>query len=119
MVTLGDCLGLKKSCSDKTPQIVVAVLGQAAAGVSQALDAAVNVLQAVREKEKKGARPVPCGREGHGAQGGRTVLAGPGDGDVLLYCVMKAGIHRGTMGIVSSQMRQSTPAPSSGKDGGA
>lgn len=34
MVTLGDCLGLKKSCSDKTPQIVVAVLGQAAAGVS-------------------------------------------------------------------------------------
>lgn len=44
MATPGDCLGLKKPCSDKTPQIVVAVLGQAAAGVSQALYAAINVL---------------------------------------------------------------------------
>lgn len=44
MATPGDCLGLKKPRSDKTPQIVVAVLGQAAAGVSQALYTAINVL---------------------------------------------------------------------------
>lgn len=44
MATPGDCLGLKKPYSDKLPEIVVAVLGQAAAGVSQALQAAVNVL---------------------------------------------------------------------------
>lgn len=44
MATSGDCLGLKKPCSDKRPQIVVAVLGQAVAGVSQALYAAIGVL---------------------------------------------------------------------------
>lgn len=44
MATPGGCLGLKKPCSDKTPEIVVAVLGQVAAGCSQALHAAVNVL---------------------------------------------------------------------------
>lgn len=32
-----DCLGLKKPCPCKTPQIVVALLGQAAAGVLQSL----------------------------------------------------------------------------------
>lgn len=44
MATPGVCLGLKKPCCDKTPQVVVAVLGQAAAGVSQALYPAVSVL---------------------------------------------------------------------------
>lgn len=44
MAAPGDCLGLKKPCPCKTPQIVVVFRGQAAAGVLQALYAVVNVL---------------------------------------------------------------------------
>lgn len=79
------CLGPKKPCPCKTPQVVVVLLGQAAAGVSQALYTAINVLQAAREKEEQRAQPAFCGRgtqcaRQEGQCGGHSL----GDRDVLL-----------------------------------
>lgn len=44
MAAPGECMGSKQPHPTETPQIVVAVLGQVAAGVSQALYLVVNVL---------------------------------------------------------------------------